>query len=141
MDSPILSNRGLLGRRILLVNEDVSWMDAAAERLATEGCFVTHVRTVTTAITAIHAYKPELIVLEPGFPEQGAHGAGVDWKQFLVLAWAGRLDMTESIPFIAVGPDECRGLALEMGALDFVPKSDQERLAMAVNRALNLALA
>ena len=117
--------------RILLADDDPT-VQRAALRVATEfGHEVVQVRTGMAVLEITLQQKPDLIVLDIGFPDADGRDllaqlkADVRTAQIPVLVWSARHDHESE-----------RRIALSLGAEDYVEKTDAQLLMRKIERLL-----
>jgi two-component system KDP operon response regulator KdpE len=117
--------------RILLADDDPT-VQRAALRVATEfGHEVVQVRTGMAVLAITLQQKPDLIVLDIGFPDADGRDllaqlkADVRTAQIPVLVWSARHDHESE-----------RRIALSLGAEDYVEKTDAQLLMRKIERLL-----
>ena len=117
--------------RILLADDDPT-VQRAALRVATEfGHEVVQVRTGMAVLAITLQQKPDLIVLDIGFPDADGRDllaqlkADVRTAQIPVLVWSARHDHESE-----------RRIALSLGAEDYVEKTDAHLLMRKIERLL-----
>ena len=117
--------------RILMADDDPA-VQRMVERVATEfGHEVTPVRKGTAVLSAALEAKPDLIVLDIGFPDADGRDVLAQLKAeprtaaIPVLVWSGRHDL-----------DSERRIAISLGAEDYVEKTDAQLLMRKIERLL-----
>ena len=78
-----------------------------------------------SAVSMARKEKPDLILLDVSFPPDVAHGGGVSWDGFLIMAWLRRMDEIKGIPIIIItggDPVKTKARALAAGASNFFHK-------------------
>jgi two-component system, OmpR family, KDP operon response regulator KdpE len=117
--------------RILLADDDPT-VQRAVQRIATEfGHEVLQVRTGTAVLSIALEQKPDLIVLDIGFPDADGRDLLSQLKadprtaQIPVLVWSARHDHESE-----------RRIALSLGAEDYVEKTDAQLLMRKIERLL-----
>lgn len=117
--------------RILLADDDPT-VQRAVLRVATEfGHQVLQVRTGMAVLSIALQQKPDLIVLDIGFPDADGRDLLAQLKadtrtaQIPVLVWSARHDYESE-----------RRIALSLGAEDYVEKTDAQLLMRKIERLL-----
>jgi two-component system KDP operon response regulator KdpE len=117
--------------RILLADDDPT-VQRAVLRVATEfGHEVLQVRTGMAVLSIALQQKPDLIVLDIGFPDADGRDLLAQLKadtrtaQIPVLVWSARHDHESE-----------RRIALSLGAEDYVEKTDAQLLMRKIERLL-----
>ncbi len=106
-------------RRILVVEDDPVVRKATEIRLRAHGYAVSTAEDGTTAIQAVRAEEPDLILLDLGLPTE----VPVAWDGFGVMAWLQRLGTkTPVIIFTGSGDSDLPGRACAAGAAGFCHK-------------------
>ncbi len=118
------------GRRILLADDDEQ-VQRAVTRVATKsGYNVIHVTSGGDVVRRAIETKPELVVLDIAFPDAdgrdilSALKADARTAEVPVLVWSGR------------DPQSDRKIALDLGAEDYVEKTDAQDLLRKIQRVL-----
>ncbi len=117
--------------RILLADDDPT-VQRAALRVATEfGHEVVQVRTGRAVLSIARQQRPDLIVLDIGFPDADGRDLLAQLKadartaHIPVLVWSARHDHESE-----------RRIALSLGAEDYVEKTDAQLLMRKIERLL-----
>src|SRR5262249_35678551 len=96
-----------------------------------------------TAVSTVRREKPDLILLDITFPPDVAHGGGVPWDGFLIMAWLKRMEEAQGIPIIIITGGNAADLkqrSLAAGAVDFFQKPiDNDQLLAAIHSHLGEA--
>lgn len=124
--TPSAADRPLDGRRVLVVDDDVTLLEIVATYLSAAGAVVDIAADSVTALELAATRDPDLVVLDRMIP-------GVDG-----LTVARRLRQTSTVPIImltALGEPEHRIEGLEAGADDYIgkPFSPRELVLRAEN--------
>ena len=129
-------------KRILVVDDDVVIQKVLSMRLKRAGYEVLVAEDGAAAVSTARQAKPDVILLDLGFPPDISQG--VAWDGFLILGWLRRLEEAKDTPVIVVSGDhseQARKHAREAGAFDFCPKPiDSTRLLAAIEQALGPVL-
>jgi DNA-binding response OmpR family regulator len=92
------------------------------------------------AINLVRCEHPDLILLDLSFPPDVAHGGGVPWDGFLIMAWLRRMNEARDTPIIVItGGDaaEYKARTLAAGAISFFHKPvDNDALLAAIREIL-----
>src|SRR6187399_1476412 len=121
----------MVGCRILLADDDPA-VHRMVQRVATEfGHELIPVRKGVAVLAMALESKPDLIVLDIGFPDADGRDVLAQLKaeprtaEIPVLVWSGRHDL-----------DSERRIAISLGAEDYVEKSDAQLLMRKIERLL-----
>ena len=117
--------------RILLADDDPA-VQRTVQRVAEEfGHELSQVRKGTAVLPMALMLKPDLIVLDIGFPDADGRDVLANLKAeprtaaIPVLVWSGRHDMESE-----------RRIAISLGAEDYVEKTDAQLLMRKIERLL-----
>ena len=117
--------------RILLADDDPA-VHRMVQRVATEfGHELTQIRRGSAVLAAALESKPDLIVLDIGFPDADGRDVLAQLKaeartaDIPVLVWSGRHDLESE-----------RRIAISLGAEDYVEKTDAQLLMRKIERLL-----
>jgi DNA-binding response OmpR family regulator len=128
------------GKKILIVDDDAVVLSAVSMKLKHEGFETITATDGSAAVSAVRKSKPDLILLDITFPPDVAHGGGVPWDGFLIMAWLRRMDEAKGIPFIVISagdPAMYEKRAMAAGATHFFHKPMQnEELLAVIHKAL-----
>lgn len=120
------------GRQILLADDDEQVQRAVTRVAEKNGYEVIHVTRGGDVVRRAVETKPELIVLDVTFPDADGRDilsrlkADVRTAEIAVLVWSG--DTRD--------PESDRKIALDLGAEDYVEKTDAQTLLRKVKRVL-----
>ena len=118
------------GRQILLADDDEQVQRAVTRVAAKSGYHVIHVTSGGDVVRRAAETKPELVVLDIAFPDAdgrdilSALKADARTAAIPVLVWSGR------------DPQSDRKIALDLGAEDYVEKTDAQDLLRKIQRVL-----
>ena len=118
------------GRQILLADDDEQVQRAVTRVAAKSGYNVIRVTTGGDVLSRAIETKPELVVLDIAFPDAdgrdilSALKADARTAEIPVLVWSGR------------DPQSDRKIALDLGAEDYVEKTDAQDLLRKIQRVL-----
>jgi CheY-like chemotaxis protein len=113
------------GKKILIVDDDPVVLSAVSMKLKHEGYETMTAADGSAAVSAVRKSRPDLILLDITFPPDVAHGGGVPWDGFLIMAWLKRMDEAKGIPFIIISAGDAAKYekrALAAGATRFFHK-------------------
>ncbi len=131
--------------KILIVDDSVIIQKTLSMKLSSQGYDVVAAEDGGTAVSAARCERPDLILLDIGFPPDVAHGGGVAWDSFLIMNWLKRLDEAKDIPIIIItggDPATLKDRCLAAGAIGFFHKPfDNDELLAAIAQALGGARA
>ncbi len=134
-------NSGQSGlKKILVVDDSPIILKTLSMKLKANGYEVLTAVDGGEAVSAARLKKPDLILLDIGFPPDVAHGGGVAWDGFLIMNWLRRLDEAKDIPIIVITGSEdakYKERALASGAVSFFNKPiDNEGLLGVIRQVL-----
>ena len=112
-------------KKILVVDDSLVILKTMSLKLTANGYDVITAEDGSTAVSAVRKEKPDLILLDLTFPPDVAHGGGVAWDGFLIMAWLRRLEEAKNIPIIVISgaePVKFKDRALAAGATSFFHK-------------------
>lgn len=120
------------GRQILLADDDEQVQRAVTRVAEKVGYTVTHVTSGGDVVRRAVETKPELIVLDVSFPDADGRDILMALKaeartaEIAVLVWSG--DVRD--------PESDRKISLQLGAEDYVEKTDAQTLLRKIQRLL-----
>lgn len=127
-------------KKILVVDDSAFIRSALSIKLRTQGYEVLTAADGAEAVSAARQQRPDLILLDISFPPDVAHGGGVRWDGFLVMAWLHQLEEAKDIPVIVItggDPVKFKDRALKAGAVSFFHKPvDNDDLLKVVSQIL-----
>lgn len=131
-------------KKILLVDDNLVILKTVSMKLTTAGYDVVTAEDGGAAVSAVRREKPDLILLDISFPPDVAHGGGVPWDGFLIMAWLRRMEEGRNVPVIVItggDPLKYKDRALAAGALSFFhkPINNDELLAVIAQTLANSA--
>jgi CheY-like chemotaxis protein len=112
-------------KKILVVDDNLVILKMMSLKLTANGYDVITAEDGSAAVSAVRKEKPDLILLDLSFPPDVAHGGGVAWDGFLIMAWLRRLEEAKHIPIIVISggePAKFESRALAAGACSFFHK-------------------
>jgi CheY-like chemotaxis protein len=127
-------------KRILIVDDNPIIQKTLSMKLKSSGYAVLTADDGGGAVGLVRRERPDLILLDIGFPPDVAHGGGVPWDGFLIMNWLKRLDEAKSIPVIIItgsDPSKYKAQALSAGAVSYFQKPiDNDQLLAAIRSIL-----
>ena len=112
-------------KKILVVDDNLVILETVSMKLTANGYDVVTAEDAAGAVTAMRKEKPDLILLDIGFPPDVAHGGALAWDGFTIMNWLRRLEDTKHIPIVIItgsDPVEYKARALAAGAISFFHK-------------------
>ena len=129
-------------KKILIVDDNRILLKTDSIKLRAHGYHPLTALDGGEAISTVRRERPDLILLDINFPPDVAHGGGVSWDGFQVLAWLRRLEGSRNAPVILMsGADlqRCKNRSLGDSAQGVFRKPlDHEGLLVVTNN-LNVA--
>ena len=126
VSSAASSPQGTMNRKkILVVDDSLVILKTMSMKLTAQGYDVVTAEDGAGAVSAVRKAKPDLILLDLGFPPDVAHGGGVAWDGYTIMTWLRRLEEAKNIPIIVItggDPAKCKDRALAAGAANFFHK-------------------
>jgi two-component system cell cycle response regulator len=127
-------------KKILVVDDSLLILKVLDLKLKSAGYAVLTAPDGATAINVARQEKPDLILLDISFPPDVAHGGGVRWDAFTIMAWMKRVEETARIPVIVItssDPAQVKAKAMAAGAVAFFQKPiNHDELLAAIGNAL-----
>ena len=127
-------------KKILVVDDSFVVLKTMSMKLTANGYDVVTAEDGSAAVSAVRKQKPDLILLDLGFPPDVAHGGGVAWDGFTIMNWLRRLEEAKSIPIIVItggDPEKYKDRALAAGAVNFFHKPiNNDELLTVIRQAL-----
>src|SRR3954470_6888839 len=119
-------------KKILIVDDDRVILRTTSSVLAAAGYAVITAEDGSSAVEKARTERPDLILLDMMFPPDVAHGGGVPWDGFLILAWLRRMEEAKDTPVIILtgaAPAKYRARGLAPGVHAFLRKpADKQEL-------------
>jgi CheY-like chemotaxis protein len=129
---------GLTRKKILVVDDSFIIRKTLMTKLKSSGYDVLEAADGGTAVSIVRRERPDLVLLDLSFPPDVAHGGGVAWDGFLIMAWLQRMDEAKDIPIMIVTagePEKFKARALKAGAVGFFQKPiNNDELLAAIRR-------
>ena len=129
---------GLTRKKILVVDDSFIIRKTLMTKLKSSGYDVLEAADGGTAVSIVRRERPDLVLLDLSFPPDVAHGGGVAWDGFLIMAWLQRMDEAKNIPIMIVTagePEKFKARALKAGAVGFFQKPiNNDELLAAIRR-------
>jgi DNA-binding response OmpR family regulator len=126
-------------KKILIVDDNEVVVKTLSLKLSANDFDVVTAMDGSAAVSAVRVAKPDLILLDIGFP---AEVSGVPWDGFSIIKWLRRIDESQSTPIIIITMSqapEYRERALAEGALAFFQKPiNIEELLTTIRQALKM---
>ena len=127
-------------KKILVVDDSQVILKTLSIKLTAHGYKVFTAEDGSEAVSMVRRERPDLILLDVGFPPDVCHGGGVSWDGFLIMDWVRRMDEAKGIPVFIITADDAsksKAKALAAGATHFFHKPiDNEELLAAIHEAL-----
>src|SRR5262245_5698120 len=125
-------------KKILIVDDNEVIRKTLAHKLETSAYEVLTAADGSEAVSTVRQQKPDLILLDIGFPPEVA---GVPWDGFRIIQWLRRIDEAKSTPIIIISGGDAskyKDKALGEGAMAYFQKPiDNEELLSTIRSALN----
>jgi two-component system, OmpR family, KDP operon response regulator KdpE len=126
--------------KILVVDDSVVILKTLSMKLTANGYEVVTAEDGSEAVSAARRERPDLILLDIGFPPDVAHGGGVGWDGFLIMNWLQRMEECKDIPIVVItggDPAKYKDRALAAGAVSFFHKPfDNDELLAVIQETL-----
>jgi CheY-like chemotaxis protein len=128
------------GKTILVVDDNPVVLKALSLKLEANGYRVLTAAEGAEAVGVVRRDKPDLILLDLGFPPDIAHGGSGLQDGFHIMRWLQRLEEAKHIPIIIItggDPEKLKERALAAGAVSFFRKPiDSAELIEVIRRTL-----
>ena len=128
----------MAGKKILIVDDNEVVLTTLSMKLKSKSYMVFTAKDGSEAVAAVRREKPDLILLDIGFPPEMT---GVPWDGFRIIQWLRRIHEAINTPIIIMsGADasKYKDRALSEGAIAYFQKPiNNDELIAAINRALN----
>ena len=132
-------------KRILIVDDDPVILRSLGIKLNARGYDVITASDGSEAVSTVRTQPPDLILLDLSFPPDVAHGGGVAWDGFLIMAWLKRMEEAANIPIIVItggDPAEYEEKVKKIGAAAFFHKPiDHDGLFDVISKVLGETVA
>ena len=128
--------------KILVVDDNQIIVKTLSFKLKSAGYQVVTALDGSAAVSAVRKEKPDLILLDIGFPPDVAFGfgGGVQWDGFLIIEWLRRMEEAKRTPIIIItGGDAAKfqERSLAAGAVAFFQKPiDHDTLLATIRKTL-----
>jgi CheY-like chemotaxis protein len=129
-------------KTILVVDDNQIIVRTLSFKLKSAGYQVVAALDGSAAVSAVRKEKPDLILLDIGFPPDVAFGfgGGVQWDGFLIIEWLRRMEEAKRTPIIIItGGDAAKykERSLAAGAVAFFHKPiDHDELLVVIRKTL-----
>lgn len=124
-------------KKILVVDDNEVIVKTLSVKLKSVGFHVVSAGDGAEAVSLVRKEKPDLILLDLGFPPDIA---GVPWDGFRIMEWLHRVDDSKKIPIIVItggAGERDKERALASGAVAFLYKPiDHDELLKLVRATL-----
>jgi DNA-binding response OmpR family regulator len=125
------------GKKILVVDDDPTTLQALAYKLKSRGFEVVTAADASEALNVTRKERPDLMLLDVNLPPDVG---SVDWNGFLVTQWLQRMEEGKNIPVIVMSASdrpEYKERALFSGATAFFCKlTDNDQMFASIDSAL-----
>jgi DNA-binding response OmpR family regulator len=125
-------------KKILVVDDDRVILKALSMVLTLQGYDVFVATDGPEAVNIVSREKPDLIVLDIGFPPDATNVGAALYDGFFIAEWFRRMGGAEHIPIIIISKTDSpkfRQRALDTGAVAFFPKPIDNNAFLAAIRA------
>lgn len=112
-------------KKILIVDDDEILRKTTSLKLQSQGYAVATAIDASEAIGAVRDQRPDLVLLDLGFPPDVSFGGCVTWDGFQIMSWLRSFGSAARIPFIimtAGEPAQYKERSLAAGAIAFFQK-------------------
>lgn len=112
-------------KKILVVDDSLLILKVLSLKLTSAGYTVVTAVDGAAAITMARQERPDLILLDISFPPDVAHGGGVNWDAFTLMAWMKRMEETANTPVFIItssDPAKVKDKSFAAGAVGFFQK-------------------
>ena len=132
-------------KKILIVDDSPVVLKALSMKLKSNGFVAITAEDGASAVSLARREKPDLILLDVSFPPDVAHGGGVPWDGFLIMAWLRRMDEVKDIPVVIItggDPVKTKERAIAAGAANFFHKPiENDELLTVIRQTLEATAA
>jgi DNA-binding response OmpR family regulator len=126
-------------KKILIVDDNEVILRTLSLKLKANNFEVLTAADGSDAVAAVRTQKPDLILLDIGFPPEVS---GVPWDGFLIIQWLRRLEEARTTPIIVITVGEAakyKDRALAEGAMAFFQKPiNNDELLTTIGKALGV---
>ena len=112
-------------KKILVVDDSLVILKVLGIKLKSAGYTVLTATDGASGINSARQERPDLVLLDISFPPDVAHGGGVRWDAFTIMAWLKRMEEVANTPIIVItsgDPAKFKDRALAAGAVAFFQK-------------------
>jgi CheY-like chemotaxis protein len=129
-----------LGKTILIIDDDAVIRHILSGKLHARGYDVVTAVHPAEALAAVRDGKPDLILLDLGFPPDASLGGAATWDGFDLTRWLRLSGLGREVPIFIISsesPDRCKGRWPARGPEAFFQKPiEQKRLFSSIEQAL-----
>ena len=129
-----------LGKTILIIDDDAVILHILSEKLHARGYDVVTAKHPVEALAAVRDGKPDLILLDLGFPPDASFSGASSWDGFDLMRWFRVSGLGSEVPIFIItseSPDRCNGRWPARGPEAFFQKPiEQKRLFSSIEQAL-----
>jgi CheY-like chemotaxis protein len=122
---------------VLIVDDDLIFLNATAARLQSAGLRVRVARESSGAIAALSDQPVDAVLMDINFPPDVCNGGMGSWDGFQIMAWLRNNPAAKGARFIMVSVSDSAAdcqRARQMGAVAYFHKPlDYDRLLTAIN--------
>jgi CheY-like chemotaxis protein len=138
--SPASPAAGSSPKKILVVDDSLVILKVLGIKLKSAGYTVLTATDGASGISLARQERPDLVLLDISFPPDVAHGGGVRWDAFTIIAWLKRTEEVTNVPIIVItagDPAKFKNRALAAGAVAFFQKPlDHDQLIGTIHQIL-----
>lgn len=128
-------------RKILVVDDDPIVIKTLSFKLQSAGFEVIGALDGSEAVAAARTERPDLILLDLGFPPDVGFGGGMTWDGLGIMTWMRHLDELKHTPVIVITSSDPAALGrkcMDAGAVGYFRKPlDYQELIQAIHGVLN----
>jgi DNA-binding response OmpR family regulator len=127
-------------KKILIVDDSNVILRALSSKLTAEGYETLTAADGSQAVSIVRTERPDLILLDLGFPPDVAHGGGMFQDGFAIFNWLRRMDEGKDVPVIVITAskeEQFKKRSLQAGAIAYFQKPfDNDELVAAIRKAI-----
>jgi len=129
-----------LGKTILIIDDDAVILHILSQKLHARGYDIVTAKHPVEALAVVREAKPDLILLDLGFPPDASFTGAASWDGFDLMRWLRLSGLGNEVPIFIISsesPDQCKGRWPARGPAAFFQKPiEQKRLFSSIEQAL-----
>jgi CheY-like chemotaxis protein len=129
-----------LGKKILIIDDDAVILHTLSRKLHASGYDIATATGPAEALVAVRDVKPDLILLDLGFPPDVSLSGAAHWDGFGLMRWLRISRLGGQVPIFIISsanPDQCKQRFPTEGPVGFFQKPiDHDQLLLSIGQVL-----